>query len=218
MSFSRWWGSKWPMADSEWRVRMFADEIHYAEWIGALYPPQGEWSERDYFSLPETMWFIELVDGAVSFNCYHTPRHQIVLGNMMTALHLFLNEHSIGQFIQGPYALRLGKDHIRVADIMFAFNEHKKRITNRYFRGAPDWIIEVIVEETRHTDEVEKVQAYARAGVLEYWTVDLDNQTVRVYSLQASEYELHTTYSAGDIAQARTIPGFTIAIDEVFRQ
>jgi hypothetical protein len=62
---------------------------------------KGEWSEQDYFSLPETMWFIELVDGVVTFNCYHTPRHQIVLGNLMRGLHIFLDEHPVGQFIQG---------------------------------------------------------------------------------------------------------------------
>jgi Uma2 family endonuclease len=189
----------------------------YAEWIGALYPPQGEWDETDYFSLPETMWFIELVDGVVTFNCFHTPRHQIVLGNLMRALHVFLDEHPIGQFIQGPYGLRLKKGHIRIADIMFVFDKHKKRITNRYFRGAPDWIIEVIVEETRHTDEIEKIEAYAKAGVPEYWTVDLDNELFRVYILQKGIYTLYSTSKAGEIAQARTIPGFSIPVDEVFR-
>ena len=156
-------------------------QAQYVKWIPELYPPQGEWTEEDYLSLPETMRFVELVNGVISLNPSHTPRHQIVLGNLVFGLYNFLEAHPVGEYIHGPYATRLRKNYIRMADIIFAFSEHMKRFTNRWFRGAPDWIIEVIMDETRHTDEVIKLAEYERANVPEYWIVDPDNKSIRAH-------------------------------------
>jgi Uma2 family endonuclease len=100
--------------------------------------------------------------------------------------------------------------------VLFLRREHLERMKRHYIDGPPDWVAEVISPGTRQVDEVEKLTEYAQAGVPEYWLVDLEHKTIRVYVLrEGSVYALAATYTAGQAAHAETIEGFSIAVDAV---
>ena len=60
--------------------------------------------------------------------------------------------------------------------------------------GAPDLIVEVLSPSTMKNDRGLKMQAYARAGVREYWIVTPMGRSVEVYYNQRGIFVLDETY------------------------
>lgn len=90
-----------------------------------------------------------------------------------------------------------------------------EHVTRSHIDGPPDWVAEVISPGSRTVDEVDKLADYAKAGVPEYWLVDLEAGTIRVNVLAGESYRLAATCEAGQTARAETIDSFTIPVDQV---
>ena len=60
-------------------------------------------------------------------------------------------------------------------------------VNDRRVEGAPDIAVEILSTD-RNRDLVRKRQAYADAGVLEYWIFDASNDTVTLLELRDGEY------------------------------
>jgi Uma2 family endonuclease len=95
--------------------------------------------------------------------------------------------------------------------------ERYDQIGPKYVEAPVDWIAEIISPGSRKTDTEKKLSEYAQAGIPEYWVLDSKYEMISVYVLEDGVYILRAMYKAGDIAEAVTIPGFRIAVDEVFR-
>lgn len=188
----------------------------YATWIAELFPPQGKWRESDYFALPDAMQIIELSDGEITMSPTPSYRHQESVAIVGFKLRQLAEENGLGKVIIAPFAVRLWEGKIREPDVLFIRTENLSRIKETHIDGPPDWIAEVISPGTRGTDEDDKLVEYAQAGVLEYWLLDLENKTVRVYHLEEDIYVLKGNYAVGQIALSVTIPGFEVRVDEVF--
>jgi Uma2 family endonuclease len=68
----------------------------------------------------------------------------------------------------------------------------------------------------RQRDLIEKRQAYAQAGVSEYWIVDPETETVTVLALDGAEYRVHGEFKSGDSATSVLLPGFAVEVSAVF--
>lgn len=66
-------------------------------------------------------------------------------------------------------------------DVLFIRAERLDIVTERNVSGAPDLVVEVVSESTRGADLGCKLRAYGKHGVGEYWAVDQDANTVRVF-------------------------------------
>lgn len=84
--------------------------------------------------------------------------------------------------------------------------------------GAPDWIIEILSSSTSSKDLNEKFDVYEEAGVKEYWVVHPQEQTLLIYTLNASgKYEgILKPYIRTDRVSPLTLPGLTISLEDVF--
>ncbi|MDN5849383.1 MAG: Uma2 family endonuclease [Nitrococcus sp.] len=56
------------------------------------------------------------------------------------------------------------------------------------YRGAPDWVIEVLSPYTAAHDQTVKPAAFERDGVMECWLVHPTDRVVSVYTLSDGEY------------------------------
>ena len=61
--------------------------------------------------------------------------------------------------------------------------------------GAPDFVVEVLSPSTAKNDRGYKKDAYAAAGVKEYWIVSPSDKSVEQYLLQDGQFVLHEVYS-----------------------
>lgn len=184
--------------------------------VAELYPPQGKWTEADYFALPDTHRHVELSEGKLIVPPHPTYRHQEALKRLFLRLNAFVESHDLGVVEVAPLPVRLWPGKIREPDIFFIAREHSDRIGEEVC-GVPDLVVEVISPGTRQVDQVEKYAEYARAGVLEYWLADPDGHWIEVYALRQGVYEPLGRYGPGETACSALLPAFEVGVGEVFR-
>ena len=183
--------------------------------VAQLWPRRGEWTEADYFALPDTNRFLELSEGDLVMPPHPTDTHQRIVLHLVLAFQSFVEAHNLGTIRFAPLPVRLWPDKIREPDILFVSHAHADRIGEQAY-GPPDLIVEVVSASTRRTDRVEKFVEYARAGVSEYWLVDPEAQTIEIFTLQDDAYTLLVKAGMGEKARSGLLDGFEVAVDEVF--
>jgi Uma2 family endonuclease len=194
-----------------------ADMVAEIAPVAELYPPQGEWTEEDYFALPDTNRYVELSEGRLIMPPHPTYSHQTALQNLFKKLDAFVEEHKLGIVRFAALPVRLWPGTIREPDIFFIAREHSDRIGEQSC-GVPDLVVEVLSPSTLKTDRQEKFCEYARAGVTEYWLVDPDEKRIEVYILRGSVYQLAERFNTGEVAHSELLSGFEVSVDEVFRR
>ena len=181
--------------------------------VAELWPPRGQWTEADYFALPDTNRFIELSEGELVMPPHPTHTHQQIVGKLYRAMYDFVAERDLGAVQFGPLPVRLWPGKIREPDILFVAREHSDRIGEQAY-GPPDLVVEVLSPGTRRIDRLEKTVEYARAGVREYWILDPQGRTVEVFILREGAYELLGKWGGGEEARSEVLAGFSVAVDE----
>jgi Uma2 family endonuclease len=190
----------------------------YLQALARLFPPQGKWTEQDYFALPQTNQHIELANGRLAVSPGPDHAHQFAVEELYSALRAYAHPLDLGRARFAPFDVRLFTDTIRQPDVFFIRKEHRERVTRRFLDGPPDWVAEVISPGSRIVDEEEKLDEYAQAGVPEYWLVDPEDQTIRVYVLPEGKdaYTLAATSTAEQTARSETLPGFEVPVANIF--
>ena len=74
----------------------------------------------------------------------------------------------------------LGQHDIVQPDVLFISNA-RASIIDGVVNGAPDLVIEVLSPSNHDYDEHVKFKVYERTGVLEYWIVDPDAESVKIF-------------------------------------
>ena len=183
--------------------------------IADLFPRQGEWTERHYFSLPDTNHLMELSNGRLIMPPHPTNRHQVTVLEIAVRLRAYVRERDLGEVRVAPLPVRLWPDNVREPDVFFIATEHEDRIGEGQC-GVPDLVVEVLSPGTRDTDRGEKYLEYAQAGVREYWIVDPDEQTIEVYELKGATFEPHDKFASGDALASPLLTDFHASVDELF--
>lgn len=185
--------------------------------IAELWPPQGEWTEEDYFSLPDTNRLIELSGGDLVMPPYPTNTHQAVVGELFAVLRTFVRERNLGTVRIAPLPVRLWPGKIREPDVLFVSEEHADRIGEDAY-GPPDLVMEVLSPSSWRIDRREKAEEYAGAGVGEYWIVDPEMHTVEVFVLRQGVYEILGKWGVGEEARSEILPGFVVPLGDLFAE
>ena len=180
-----------------------------------LFPRQGKWTERYYFSLPETNKIVELSSGWLIITPAPTTEHQEISGKLYLLVGNFVLSNNLGNVCYSPLDVRLWPGTIRQPDIVCMSNEHKDRITERYW-GVPDLVMEILSESTEGQDRAVKFYEYREAGVPEYWIVDPSAQTIEVFILDQEKYKLSGKWGTGEVAHSKVLAGFQVVVDDVF--
>jgi Uma2 family endonuclease len=84
---------------------------------------------------------------------------------------------------------------------------------------VPELVIEIGSPGTRKRDETIKRRLYERAGVEEYWVVDPEIDTIRVYRREAKTFArvVELSSEARDVLTTSLLPGLEIPLPRVFR-
>jgi Uma2 family endonuclease len=178
-----------------------------------LFPRQGEWTEADYFRLPESNKIIELSEGRLIISPSPTDRHQEISLNLSLLFASYVKLHRLGVVRYSPLDVRLYEGVVREPDIIFMGNEHLDRITDKW--GVPDLVVEILSEGTAKVDKEDKYLEYQKAGVLEYWIVDPFKQSIEIFTLEHGNYSLFGKWGTGEIAKSKLLDGFEVGVDEI---
>ena len=91
-------------------------------------------------------------------------------------------------------------------------------MTQKNAQGASDLVVEVLSESTRRTDAVRKRKLYERVDILEYWIVDPEVETVKVYRKAGDRFDrpIELSSEAGDTLTTPLLPGFAVPLAKLF--
>lgn len=188
--------------------------------MALLFPRQGEWTEDDYFALVDgDNRLIELDDGRLEILPMPSLTHQDVLIYLFDALRDYLRSiKDKGKASLAPVSVRLWPGTLREPDL-FYLSESRLKQTREYPDGV-DLAVEVVSgsPRDRKRDLVTKRKQYAKAGISEYWIVDLKRTTVTVLTLNTpgSPYKVYGTFKPGEQATSKYFPGFTVDVTKLF--
>lgn len=172
----------------------------------------------DYCQIPEDGNRYEVIDGLLYMAPAPRFRHQRISGTLYLQLAIFVEKTGSGVVLYAPFDIVLSEHNVVQPDILFVSNDHASVFTEKNAQGAPDLVIEILSEGNRRHDEVVKRQLYERYGVQEYWIVDPELETVKIYRLIDQAYGAPVLLSreAGDALETPLLPGFRCALEEIF--
>lgn len=104
-------------------------------------------------------------------------------------------------------------------DLLYVSRQRLSEIeTSPWVRGAPDLVVEIGSPSTRKRDETIKRRLYERFGVAEYWIVDPELDTIKVYRRTNDRYEraAELTLESGDVLATPLLPGLELPLAKIF--
>jgi len=170
---------------------------------------------QDYLQLSEDRRY-EIVDGDLYVVPAPIPYHQKVSRNFEFLLYEYVKKHDVGEVLHAPCDLLLSESDVVQPDIMFIAKDQLSIITDANIQGAPTVVIEILSPSSEKRDRGAKQKLYARAGIQEYWIVDLRVKTVEVLRLTLSGYSQHAYFQVEDSLHSLIFPHLTIPLLDVF--
>lgn len=166
---------------------------------------------------------LELFRGKIFRLSAPNTKHQLVSGNILAELVTFLKQKKCQAF-SAPFDVRLPaknrkNDHevttVVQPDICVICDESK--IDTRGCCGAPDLAVEILSPGNSKKEIKLKHELYEEAGVLEYWVVYPEEESIIIFLLNEDHiYNGAIAYAGDDTIHSKAIPGFKINLTDVF--
>jgi Uma2 family endonuclease len=174
----------------------------------------------DFVLFPDNGQRHELVDGEHWVTPSPNYRHQKVSLNLSVLIATWLERHPIGQVLYAPFDVVFTKFDVVQPDLLYLSNECAAEVlTSANIQGVPELVIEIGLPATRRRDETIKRHLYDRAGVSEYWVVDLELDLVRVYRREDRQFArpVELSAEAGDTLTTPLLPNLELPLERIFR-
>jgi len=138
---------------------------------------------QDVQQLPDDGHRHEAIEGELHVTPAPSIRHQRVSQKLEQELLRLLEAPGHGIVIDAPVGVEFPSTGEGVQpDIVFVSSARTHIIADAAIRGAPDLVVEILSPTTEQRDRGVKRKLYERQGVLEYWIVDLETETVEVWT------------------------------------
>ena len=182
--------------------------------IAKLFPAQGSWSVADYLALNGN-YLIEFSSGHIEVLTMPTELHQLIVAYLYGLLSAFTQKNNLGKALFAPLRIQLTPGKFREPDVVFMLARNTQRRRNDFWEGA-DLVIEVVSDDDRRRDLETKRFEYAAAGIPEYWIVDPQQSQITVLKLAGDRYDVHGSFTAGQLATSALLPGFEVNVIATF--
>ena len=184
--------------------------------IAQFFPPQGNWTENDYFAV-DAKRSLEFKDGKLEVLPMPTVSHELIVQYLYHLLDAYVKGLHLGRTFFAGMKWRPREGLIRMPDVMYIANESLHRFTPQAFEHF-DLVIEVVSPdaESYKRDHADKRLDYAEQGIPEYWIVDPQERRILIQTLSAGQYRLHGEFLPGQEANSRLLSGFSADVTAVF--
>jgi Uma2 family endonuclease len=168
----------------------------------------------DQFELltDDEVYYRELVDGELVDVSGNLPPHHMTRDRLISSLLTWLDSGGTGTALSEQDYDFLGNVH--GPDVTY-FRPDKRKLLELYKRVqrfVPDLAVEIASASDTHDGLIRKKNRYRCSGTPEVWLISLEGREIAIYS-SAADRILH----AGDTVTSTLLPGFTLAIDDLFR-
>jgi Uma2 family endonuclease len=177
---------------------------------------QGQWTYKDYAAFPDDGQRYEIIDGVLYMAPSPTEWHQSAVGEFFSYLRTYVKLAGLGRVYVAPFDVELAYNVVVQPDVLVVLNENLGKIIPSRVIGAPDLVVEVASPGTATHDRRKKQDAYARAGVPEYWIADSAARTIEVFTLEAAAYRSLGVFEGPAILPSLVIPVFPVQVKQFF--
>ncbi len=173
---------------------------------------------EDYLLFPEDGKRHEILDGEHYVMPAPSFEHQGISFKLCLKIGNFVLEHRRGFVRYAPLDVLLSEHDVVQPDLLFISNERAGIVKGANVQGAPDLVVEILSSSSRQRDEILKPHLYERSGVLEYWLVDPQAQSVKVFRYSGARLLGQQEFSAaqGDVLTTPLLAGLEILVGEIF--
>ena len=178
------------------------------------------WKTADLEALPYVEGTrYEIIGGELFVSTTPHYNHQFVCGEIHRLLQNWSLQTKLGKTILGT-GLIFADDDAVIPDVAWLSNECLTESLGKdgKLHSAPDLVIEVLSPgaKNRRRDRDAKLKLYSRRGVLEYWIVDWQAQSIEVYRQKHSQLDHISTWIKGDLLESPLLHGFSTRVDDLF--
>jgi Uma2 family endonuclease len=135
------------------------------------------WTREMVLALPEDGNRYELFDGELLVSPAPGLRHQWAITLLLEKLWPYVRANRVGQVLTSPADLDLGGEQLSQPDFFVLPWLPRNRSSWREVPN-PILVVEVLSPGTARSDRVVKRPRFQRAGIPEYWIVDLDARLI----------------------------------------
>jgi len=185
-----------------------------ADWIPG--PKQGDWIYDQFAAFPDDGKRYEIANGVLLLMPSPTGPHQDTVGEVVFHLRSHVKLPGIGLVSQAPFVVELSSKDVFQPDIFVVMNTHLDRVLEKKVAGAPDLVVEVASPGTVAYDRLTKYDTYERAGVLEYWIINLDRRTVEIFVLEDDTYHSLGVFHGEQKVPSRLISWLSVRAEQFF--
>jgi len=145
----------------------------------------------------------ELIEGAIILGGSPRLIHQILVARLYQLLLAHIPD---GLLLFAPSDVTLDEANVVQPDLFWVSDQGQAVPLEDGFHGPPDLVIEVLSPSTAKRDLTAKYRLYERAGVREYWLVDVDNRYIALHGRDdTGRYALLDAYQAGETLISPTL-------------
>jgi Uma2 family endonuclease len=174
----------------------------------------------DFVLFPDDGNRHELIDGEHYVTPSPVPRHQAILWNLVAVLAPYLETHPVGRAFTAPLDVLFSDFDVVEPDLLYISRERLDAVlTAKNVAGAPDLVVEIGSPGTRKRDETTKRRLYEHFGVSEYWVVDPEIDTVKVFRQTGAGYTrvAELALEQGDVLTTPLLPGLELPLARIFK-
>lgn len=175
------------------------------------------WTCNEYHRMMEEGYFadkrVELLDGEILQMPAQLTFHAVAVGLIRRVMDA---AYGAGYDVRIQAPATLNPHSEPEPDILVARGDPKDYITHHPGPGEIVLLIEVS-DRTLNKDRRRETRAYARAGIADYWIVNLVNRCLEIYRdpLPDGRYQDAQTYSPGEVVNPLTLPDAEIRVADL---
>ncbi len=185
-----------------------------ADGVGVV--AQGQWTYATYAALPPDDLRHEIIGGVLYMAPAPNTAHQGAITRFVAYLFRDVEQVGLGRVLPAPCDVELAAHTVVQPDVVVVLAARQHIITPARVIGVPDLVLEIASPGTVTYDRHTKLEAYARAGVPEYWLADPASRTVEVLVLQGQRYMQVGVFAGAVRLPSRIIPTFAATVEQCF--
>jgi Uma2 family endonuclease len=173
---------------------------------------------EEYLARPPEDRSTQLVGGEIVVN-QPSVRHQDLSGLIYRRLADWVDSGTGNGLACISVDVMLDEANVFAPDVWWVTEEHRPHRDASGLEGPPDLAVEVRSPSTWRYDIGAKKASYQHHGLAELWLVDTESATVLVYRRSvpaAGAFDIALELGAGETLTSPLLPGFTLAVAEIF--
>jgi Uma2 family endonuclease len=160
----------------------------------------------------------QLIAGEIVMN-EPLPRHQFVKRDLLVALDTWTGEQPGRGEVMLPLDVRMDDQNVYGPDLLWYAEGRAPRRDGGRPSPIPDIAVEVRSPSTWRRDVMIKKPVYEQYGLPELWLVDTASEGVRVLrrsNAGMTAFDIELTLARGEMLTSPLLPGFELALDDLF--